>query len=198
MKEPIVDNFERLRELMDFSIPNTFYFGFIAQRRKENPEIGADNIIIKYYFFKDDTSMDKRMQEIKDLCKHFNARFYMNVNRRDYDKVSLECLSLLVDRFKTSSCKSNKTIWETSCGRVHSEPKKKWIIDVDTKDQEFIDKLKKDIETIQPEGEKVLCEFPTKNGVHLITCAFNVKTFGEMYPETDIQKNNPTFIYQYE
>jgi hypothetical protein len=47
----------------------------------------------------------------------------------------------------------------------------------------------------KPEGLKIHRSIPTKNGVHLITDRFDVKTFSEQYPEIDIQKKNPTLLY---
>jgi hypothetical protein len=48
---------------------------------------------------------------------------------------------------------------------------------------------------LKPEGPKVESVIPTKNGYHLITKRFDVKTFGEKYPDIDIQKKNPTLLY---
>jgi len=42
---------------------------------------------------------------------------------------------------------------------------------------------------------KIIANIPTKNGTHLITERFDVKTFSEKYPEIDIQKKNPTLLY---
>ena len=44
-------------------------------------------------------------------------------------------------------------------------------------------------------GDKIIEIIPTKNGYHLITEKFNVKTFKKRFPEMDIQKKNPTLLY---
>lgn len=198
-----VDNFHKLEAFLDFSLPNTFYFGFVCSRRKENPDIGADNVIRKYYYFKKPEDIERKKDEIITMCKLFNARFYLNVNRRNYDEVSLECMELLAKRIRTRSCVSNKNIWETASGRCHSEPKgeKKWIIDVDTKDEEYLVNITTFVETLRPhDRDKVIDIFPTLNGYHVITNAFDVKQFCE-HPEYDkqmLQQNNPVFIYKYD
>jgi hypothetical protein len=51
------------------------------------------------------------------------------------------------------------------------------------------------IETLKPEGPKIEAVIPTKNGYHLITGKFDVKTFKDKYPDIDIQKKNPTLLY---
>jgi hypothetical protein len=51
------------------------------------------------------------------------------------------------------------------------------------------------ITSLKPEGVKVETVLPTKNGYHLITSKFDVKTFKEKFPDIDIQKKNPTLLY---
>lgn len=46
-----------------------------------------------------------------------------------------------------------------------------------------------------PEGEKVLMELPTKNGIHLITKPFDKREFNKKYPLVDIHKDNPINLY---
>jgi hypothetical protein len=55
--------------------------------------------------------------------------------------------------------------------------------------------LTKFIGTLKPEGPKIEAVIPTKNGYHLITGKFDVKTFSEQYPSVDIQKKNPTLLF---
>ena len=50
-------------------------------------------------------------------------------------------------------------------------------------------------ELVKPEGKKIEAVIPTKNGWHLITGKFDVKTFNEKFPDIDIQKKNPTLLY---
>ena len=38
-------------------------------------------------------------------------------------------------------------------------------------------------------------ELPTANGVHFITKPFDLQRFKEIYPNTDVHKNNPTLLY---
>jgi hypothetical protein len=72
---------------------------------------------------------------------------------------------------------------------------KRWIVDVDTKDEDIILNIRYTINTIRPEGLKIHRTIPTKNGVHLITDRFDVMEFKKHYPEIDIQKKNPTLLY---
>jgi hypothetical protein len=72
---------------------------------------------------------------------------------------------------------------------------KRWIVDIDTTDYHAVYELARFISTLKPEGPKVETVIPTKNGYHLITNRFDVKTFSETYPDIDIQKKNPTLLF---
>ena len=72
---------------------------------------------------------------------------------------------------------------------------KRWIVDVDTKDEEVVNQIANLVDMVRPEGSKIKAVIPTKNGYHLITERFDVVQFGKHYPEVDIQKKNPTLLY---
>ena len=72
---------------------------------------------------------------------------------------------------------------------------KRWIIDIDTKDFKTLVSVGEFIDSLRPVGNKAITTIPTKNGFHLITERFDVKTFNEKYPDIDIQKKNPTLLY---
>jgi hypothetical protein len=72
---------------------------------------------------------------------------------------------------------------------------KRWIVDVDTKDEIIREDIRAFINGLRPEGYKCITEIPTKNGYHLITERFDVMEFKKHYPDVDIQKKNPTLLY---
>jgi hypothetical protein len=69
------------------------------------------------------------------------------------------------------------------------------VVDIDTKDFDYVLEVSRFITSLRPEGEKIEAVIPTKNGVHLITKRFDVMEFKKHYPEIDIQKKNPTLLY---
>ena len=79
-------------------------------------------------------------------------------------------------------------------GQVKTQ-EKRWIVDIDTKENGIENLISNEIYMLRPEGPKVEMVIPTKNGYHLITSKFDVKTFKEKFPEMDIQKKNPTLLY---
>ena len=71
-----------------------------------------------------------------------------------------------------------RNVFDSVAGEIHSDPDKKWIIDIDdvqNADEELVHKLRE----LQMEGkrEPMIEILPTKNGVHLISRPFNLKKF---------------------
>jgi len=77
---------------------------------------------------------------------------------------------------------------------------KRWIVDVDNKDESSLLKIQHIINGVRPykNEPKVISIIPTKNGYHLITERFDVMEFGKYFlggDTPDIQKKNPTLLY---
>jgi hypothetical protein len=72
---------------------------------------------------------------------------------------------------------------------------KRWIVDIDTKDEIIREDIRAFINMVKPEGYKCITEIPTKNGVHLITKRFDVMEFKKKYADVDVVKKNPTILY---
>ena len=47
-----IDNLEILKPFLRFDDPNDFYYLQILQRKKENPQLGSNNRVIKNYYIK--------------------------------------------------------------------------------------------------------------------------------------------------
>ena len=90
-----------------------------------------------------------------------------------------------------------KHLYSTSVGRCKSSDKT-FLVDIDTKEKEFVNEC---IECIniycQPFDNihKVILTVPTLHGFHIITKPFDLRHFGESYPNVDVHKNNPTLLY---
>jgi hypothetical protein len=112
-------------------------------------------------------------------------------------------LSILANRIK-SGASNQKNLFDSVVGQINTL-EKRWIVDIDTKDEKTLEEIKKFIYYLEPmkfidssTGEiedKVETTIPTKNVFHLITSKFNVLEFKKKYPELDIQKKNPTLLY---
>jgi hypothetical protein len=137
--------------------------------------------------------LDKRYDEIKLLCEVFKARAYIHVQKQNHKDVSLNLMSELIERIKCNSF-NQKNIFDSVVGQLKTH-EKRWIVDIDNKEDEYINKVILDISKLKPEGDKVEHIVPTKNGYHLITKKFDMLNFSKQYPSLDVQKRNPTLLY---
>ena len=193
----MIDNIDVVKSLLNFSEPGDFYMLYVFKRKKDQPEGERDNHqsvrTIKTYCVDSLEYLDKRYDEIKQLCEMFKARAYIHVQKQNHRDVSLEMLSTLAQRIKNGN-QVQKGLFDSVVGQIKTQ-EKRWIIDLDTKDKKFLRDITMDLMEIQPVGSKVEKVVPTKNGFHLITQKFNVMEFVKLYPDVDIQKKNPTLLY---
>jgi hypothetical protein len=171
----------------------------VLKRRKENPELKSNSIVINNYYLYDKGDLEKLRERIIEDCTKNNARAYINVNTLDLEKIAMFTMQKTVELVIKGDYKAVKNAYASTCGSHHSEENKRWVIDIDTKDRDFIDKVRGEIEVLQAEIKgnqyKILAEVPTKNGLHIITNPFNLKKFQDKELGVDVHKNNPTILY---
>jgi len=194
----MIDNLEIIKPLLNFSEPGDFYMLYVFKRKKDQPEGERDNHqsvrTIKAYCIESIDHLERRYAEIKQLCEMFKARAYIHVQKQNHKDVSLEMMMALAERIKNGS-QNQKGLFDSVVGQLKTN-EKRWIVDVDTKDQVELDAIKYNINRFcRPEGDKVESTIPTKNGYHLITERFDVMEFKKHFPTIDIQKKNPTLLY---
>jgi hypothetical protein len=193
----MIDNLNDIKSLLNFSEPGDFYMLYVFKRKKDQPEGERDNHqsvrTIKTYCVDSVEYLEKRYDEIKQLCEMFKARAYIHVQKQNHRDVSLEMLSTLAQRIKNGA-QNQKGLFDSVVGQIKTQ-EKRWIVDVDTKDKQFLRDITMDLMYVLPVGDKVEKVIKTKNGFHLITCKFNVMEFKDKYPDVDIQKKNPTLLY---
>jgi len=193
----MIDNIELIKLLLNFSEPGDFYMLYVFKRKKDQPEGERDNHqsvrTIKTYCVDSIEYLDKRYDEIKQLCEMFKARAYIHVQKQNHKDVSLNMLATLAERIR-DGVSNQKGLFDSVVGQIKTQ-EKRWIVDIDVPDYHMVYELTRFIETLKPEGPKIEAVIPTKNGYHLITGKFDVKTFKDKYPDIDIQKKNPTLLY---
>lgn len=193
----MINNIEQLKPLLNFSEKGDFYMLYVFKRKKDQPIEERDNHqsvrTIKTYCIDSVEHLEKRYDEIIQLCEMFKARAYIHVQKQNHRDVSLDMLALLAERIK-NGVQNQKGLFDSVVGQIKTQ-EKRWIVDIDTKDFDTLFEVSKFIMVLQPVGDKVEAVIPTKNGVHLITKKFDVRRFQEKFPEIDIQKKNPTLLY---
>lgn len=193
----MIDNLKQIKTLLNFSEKGDFYMLYVLKRKKDQPEGERDNHqsvrTIKTYCIESIDHLEMRYDEIKTLCELFKARAYIHVQKQNHKDVSLDMLVNLAERIK-NGVSNQKGLFDSVVGQIKTQ-EKRWIIDVDTKEREYLGDMIDNLYHIQPIGDKIETTVPTKNGYHLITSKFNVLEFGKIYPDVDIQKKNPTLLY---
>ena len=195
--ENMIDNVNLIKKLLNFESEGDFYMLYVLKRKKDQSEGERDNHqsvrTIKSYCIESIEHLDKRYDEIKQLCEMFKARAYIHVQKQNHKDVSLNMMVDLAQRIQNGR-HNQKGLFDSVVGQIKTQ-EKRWIVDIDTTDYHAVTELSQFITSLRPEGVKVEYVIPTKNGYHLITKRFDVMEFKKKYPDIDIQKKNPTLLY---
>jgi len=191
----MINNFKQISELMSFNNDDEFYFVQLLQRKKEHPELGSNNRLVKTYYIKSVEQLLKLEDEMIFFADYFNARIGINLNKRSYKKTAFHTLKKITDQILNEDYKSTRRAYNTMCGK-YTTGDKLWLIDVDDKTldpNEIIEMAR----VKAPVGmDKFVAKIPTKNGYHLIMKPFNLEGLKyTMLGVDDIHKNNPTILY---
>ena len=214
----MIDNLEQIRQLLNFEDKGDFYMLYVFKRKKDQPEGEKDNHqsvrTIKSYCVTSVEYLERRYDEIKQLCEMFKARAYIHVQKQNHKDVSLNMMVALAQRIQDGNL-YQQGLFDSVVGQIKTL-EKRWIVDIDTKDENYLLEVmnhinnhcgpfinKREIHTHTSAGvaisydrvPKVIKTIPTKNGFHLITEKFDVMEFKKRYPDIDIQKKNPTLLY---
>ena len=213
----VIDNREIIKKHIANCGEDEFYMLQIIHRVKdghtkyEPQDKKSREQVIKTYFVSGPDYLDKKMEEIIDLCKMFNARAMFNLNKKSWKQISLKSLELMAQALGKEGnedkwWKPVRSIVESACGQTGACDKNKtWVMDVDTKDEKELTLIKGIIDMCEPlETEKVVDVLPTIHGYHIITKPFNKQKFYTYYQvakdhggfmEDIIKDNNPTILY---
>lgn len=195
-----IDNLNLVLPFLVFESADDFYYLQILQRKKENPQLGRNSRVIKNYYIKSQEDLIKKYDEIKDLCRLFNARASLRLNKRSFEKVAFKAMINMAENMGQRDYLHVSHCYDRAIGDGHNDKNKKWIIDIDAPvggviSAEYLEKMKGYINNQRPEGNKILSIIPSKTGIHLITSPFDLKTFYDEYPDIDVHRDNPTNLY---
>lgn len=200
----MVNNFDKISQLLDFSVPGTFYFLQILKRRKENPDLKTGSQVVDNFYIYTENDLEKLKDKIIERCMKHNARAYINLNRLDLQKIAMYTVKQSMDYIILGDYKSVKNAYANACGSHHSEKTKRWIVDIDEENLSQKEEITNLIVELQAEVKKskyeILAEIPTVSGMHVITNPFNMEKFRtEMekrgIQKIDVQKNSPTLLF---
>ncbi len=209
----MINNLELIKPLLNFEDKGDFYMLCVLKRKKDQPGEERDNHqsvrTIKTYCIESVDHLDRRYDEIKQLCELFKARAYIHVQKQNHQDVSLSMMVALAERIRNGQA-NQKNLFDSVVGQIQTH-EKRWIVDVDgsqTPSPMMMAYLEYQCQPItvvdfdeagfpigHKVGPKIEAIIPTKNGHHLITKKFDVMEFRKKYPDVDIQKKNPTLLF---
>ena len=193
----MINNIELIKPLLNFDNEGDFYMLYVFKRKKDQPEGERDNHqsvrTIKSYCVTSIEYLEKRYDEIIQLCEVFKARAYIHVVKQNHMDVSLNMITEIVTRIQSGQL-NQQHVFDSVVGQIKTQ-EKRWIIDIDDKNVRGLVPITSFIHSLRPEGDKLEACIPTRNGYHLITKRFDTQMFKKEFPSIDIQKKNPTLLY---
>lgn len=216
----MVDNFELIKSILKFDLPEHFYFVQLLRRQaddpmkdgKKNPTYHGDmhSRSLKNYFIRKSDDLDKFKDEIINLCKTEDVRAYIRLNRRSNKDVNMKIYEHIYACMKGGTYKNPERLLSSACGKSNSEPKesKSWLLDVDKEYLPYLDDLIKLVNKCKSQFSYIVMkEIHSKSGMHLIVHPFNKDDYEKLWaefksthqdaPETApaIHPDNPTILY---
>ena len=202
----VVDNSDIVTELIkQLKDPNDFIWVQIIQRKKDGNVLpaytsGARNI--RNFSFFNIERFEQNYSYIKQICEQNNARAYFWVNPKNTRAIACETAKHYLDLIANDNTYQGLTVWEKECGlnRSHNYDKL-WVIDIDTKDIDVLNKYKQIILSCRGvEEERIKYVVPTLHGYHLITKGFDRRQFSQELiiqhlGYIDIYTNSPSLLY---
>ena len=201
----MIDNINAIKPLLNFERDGDFYMLYVFKRKKDQPDGEKDNHqsvrTIKTYCVESIEYLDKRYEEIKQLCEMFNARAYIHIQKQNHNDVSLNMMVALADRIRNGHHRQQH-LFDSVVGQLKTL-EKRWIIDIDNISIDGFNhqpeqiELRRYINELQQEAgrSQEMTFIKTRSGVHIITQPFNLQKFKKKYPDIDVQKKNPTLLY---
>ena len=193
----MINNIDLIKPILNFEKKGDFYMLYIFKRKKDQITDKANHQsvrTIKTYCVDSIEHLNERYEEIKMLCEVFKARAYIHIQKQNHMDVSMNMITEIVTRIQSGQI-NQKNVFDSVVGQLKTY-EKRWIIDIDSKDEDELEYAINVINSCSPQPEqKVETIIPTPKGYHIISSKFNVLYFKQFLPNVDIQKKNPTLLY---
>lgn len=201
-----IDNFGQIESLLDFENEHEFYMLQVLKRKKENPGMTVDSVPIKTVYIHRKGQLLELKDDLVEMAERNNARIYINPSVKSFRKCMCLCLAEMARRIAAEDYHKPYKVFDSVAGSSGSCRTPRWVLDVDWADvldeavpsggkAGFLSALADFVNSLPPEGDKVVAVVPTRNGVHVLSGPFNKKMFSEAYPYVAVHQNNPTLVY---
>lgn len=198
MKE--VNNFEQIKSLLDFDGKSIYLVWLVLRNKDGNTKVKGNNRnrTIKSYYFQDMKHFEERENEIIEICKIFNCRAYICLNKKPLENVLFEIQDNLTDRLRQmmhGQIVGINGMLDHAVMTASTDGDKHWIVDIDTLDENIINSIETDINNARSTySQNVITRIPTAHGVHIVTYPFNTNDTGIA---REVKKEGLTLLYAY-
>lgn len=216
----MVNNFEYIKEHMEFLNDKSFYFIQILKRKKENPEQKSYSRPIESFYVFSKEQFERMMPHIIEKCEENRARAYIKMNCLDAESVMLGQIAELSRVIRDKNWHDMASTLNSACGQCGKQDgnEKLYLVDLDDEYADKVDEIKSYIDSLEPKkylgvtlsdeqakktdwvdyehpDTKVRMEIPTRHGTHLLVTGFNKQKFSQEYPHIDVHDDGITLLY---
>lgn len=189
-----IDNFNLINTLLKEDDEEYSYDVQILRRGKDHPDLSSANWCVKSLCIHGKNSLIKHTDEIIKFCQTFGARAYISLMRRSNRKCMENAVKCFAERLYNGDNKRPEAIWWHAVGTTNPE-EKIWIIDIDLKDWNTVQKVKEYIEERRP-NKNIISIIPTINGYHIVCHPFDCSKFYNEFPsDVEIKRHGLTLLY---
>ena len=188
-----IDNFRQIQAYLEEDDLVYLYEVQVLRRGKDHPELPAANWCVKSIYIKGKDDLIKHQEEIIKLCETFQARAYISMNRKSNRKCLENAIKCYAERLYDGDFKKPEAIWSHAVGTTKPE-NKWWLIDVDSKDVDLLQKITEYIPQQAP-NKPIIGIIPTMAGFHVLCYPFNCSQFGAQFKDAEIKKHGLTLLY---
>ena len=219
----MVDNFDKIAEWIDKQMASNgqegdCYYLQLLRRQADDPKIDGKpdpkyhgnmhSRSIKDYLIKSSEHLMDVKDDIIALCKMFNVRAYIRLNKRNYKNIALEMMKHIAEQCASGETYSSPFhLVASACGQCcQAEKDKTGLLDIDKEDLPYEEEIKEMILDCQPYDKKIQWyidtmgvtaenahelvkdEFfivPTKHGKHIVCPPFDKMTFQKMWDKSE-------------
>lgn len=196
-----INNFDHLlsfvKHLADVNIcePEYFYQIQILRRKKDGNDTRSHKSELMQAFYVHSEEYYREIQGlIIDLCNLYNARAYINLNKKSYQTVAKLCVTELQDKiFRDETCVNASNVYNSCASKADVYGCKVWVVDIDTHDVKIHRQIADAIYQIG--GAVILATVQTYSGIHYLTRPFNRADFAKLNLPCEIKTNSQTLLY---
>lgn len=188
-----IDNFRQIQAYLEEDDLVYLYEVQVLRRGKDHPELPAANWCVKSIYIKGKDDLIKHQEEIIKLCETFQARAYISMNRKSNRKCLENAIKCYAERLYDGDFKKPEAIWSHVVGTTKPE-NKWWLIDVDSKDVDLLQKITEYIPQQAP-NKPIIGIIPTMAGFHVLCYPFNCSQFDAQFKDAEIKKHGLTLLY---